>query len=231
VKPTSIVLLSGGIDSAVCLGIATKAGDDVIALSFKYGQKHEKEIEAAMKLSSYFRAYHRVVELPRVFEGSGSALMVEDGTEMPQMSYTELQSTEGVSSAYVPNRNMVLLGIAGSVALAFGATKVYFGAHSEDAHNWAYPDCTPEFIGAAANALYVGTGHKVRLITPLQWLTKKDIVKLGYRIDVPFGFTWSCYNGREKACGKCPTCVSRIEAFNANLAIDPIPYEVEPDWH
>ena len=102
--------------------------------------------------------------------------------------------------------------------------------HAEDAHNWAYPDCTPEFIGAMANAMYVGSYHKVRLITPHEWRTKAEVVAAGMKLDVPFGMTWSCYNGREYHCGVCPTCVGRIQAFAINGKRDTAGYEIEIDW-
>jgi len=105
---------------------------------------------------------------------------------------------------------------------------VYFGAHSEDAQNWAYPDCTPEFIGAMANAIYVGTYMTVRLHTPLQWLMKSEIVSLGDKLGVPFENTWSCYKGEDKQCGTCPTCRSPKEAFQIAGVKDPTTYSDDP---
>lgn len=101
---------------------------------------------------------------------------------------------------------------------------IYFGAHSEDAQNWAYPDCTPEFIGAMANAIYVGSYFSIRLHTPIQWLMKHEIVRLGTKLGVPFENTWSCYKGEEVHCGTCPTCRSRKEAFQIAGVPDPTPY-------
>lgn len=101
---------------------------------------------------------------------------------------------------------------------------LYFGAHSEDAANWAYPDCTPEFIGAMANAIYIGSYQTIRLHTPLQWLMKDEIVVLGDSLGVHFEDTWSCYKGEEKHCGTCPTCRSRKAAFAKCHIEDPTDY-------
>lgn len=101
---------------------------------------------------------------------------------------------------------------------------LYFGAHSEDAQNWAYPDCTPEFIGAMANAIYIGSYQTIRLHTPLQWLMKDEIVSLGDMLGVRFEDTWSCYKGEEKHCGTCPTCRSRKAAFEKCHVDDPTEY-------
>lgn len=101
---------------------------------------------------------------------------------------------------------------------------IYFGAHSEDAANWAYPDCTPEFIGSMANAIYIGSYQTIRLYTPLQWLMKDEIVTLGTKLGVDFASTWSCYKGEEKHCGLCPTCRSRRAAFIRAGVSDPTVY-------
>lgn len=97
----------------------------------------------------------------------------------------------------------------------------------DDGANWAYPDCTPEFNGSMASAIYIGTYHKVRLLTPLQWLTKTDVIVLGRAIDAPLHLTYSCYEGRLEHCGLCPTCVNRIEAFKRSGFNDPTHYEKE----
>jgi 7-cyano-7-deazaguanine synthase len=129
----------------------------------------------------------------------------------------------------VPFRNGILISVAAAFALKMGSEIIYFGAHQEDAMNWAYPDCTPEFLGAMKNAVWVGTYHKVRLATPLEWLDKAGIVGLGKQLNAPFDLTRSCYQGWDKACGHCATCISRLEAFKANNLVDPIVYQTVTD--
>jgi len=103
---------------------------------------------------------------------------------------------------------------------------VFFGAHAEDAHNWAYPDCTPEFIGAMANAIYTGTYYTVRLNAPLMSLDKTQVVEWGTKLGVPWEKTWSCYKGEDRHCGQCPTCQSRRKAFIQAGVEDPTEYAV-----
>lgn len=106
---------------------------------------------------------------------------------------------------------------------------LYFGAHAEDAQNYAYPDCTPEFIGSMANAIYMGTYHQLRLVTPLEWLGKADIIRLGESVGVPWEDTWSCYKGEQLHCGVCPTCRARREGFTKAGVYDPTVYAQTAD--
>jgi len=222
VMSKALILLSGGLDSTTCAAIAVEelGQSHVRGVSFVYGQKHDKEVESAGAVAEFYNMRHEIIQLPNVFEGFGSTL-IDGGLSNPTVPYDEL---EGVSPTYVPFRNGILASYAAAVALTRGTDYVYFGAHAEDAANWAYPDCTPEFIGNMASAIYVGTYFKVRLVTPLQWMDKKDVVQRGLYLDAPYHLTWSCYNGGEVACGVCPTCRSRRGAFKHWSARDPIPY-------
>ncbi len=215
---SALVLLSGGMDSTTCLAIAKQEYDTVIALSVNYGQRHLKETEQAREIC-------RWAEIPQpsiiTLGGMPSSMLTDTSIDVPDISYGDI---EGVSPTYVPFRNGQLLSKAACLAQAFGHDAVFFGAHAEDAHNWAYPDCTPEFIGAMANAIYVGTYHKVRLVTPLMWLMKSDIVEYGTHLRVPWGLTWSCYKGNDLHCGTCPTCQSRRDAFVKAKVTDPTRY-------
>jgi 7-cyano-7-deazaguanine synthase len=227
----AVILLSGGLDSTTLLArlLRNRNPEDVIALSLIYGQKHQKEVKAAVEIAKRYGVKHIVKEIPNIFVGSGSTLIDPDKPN-PELTYQQLQDAYGVSPTYVPFRNGILLSLAAALALVEGAEEVYYGAHVDDAHDYAYPDCTPEFIEAMGRAINVGTYFKVALYAPWSMSTKKEIVLEGYQLNVPFELTWSCYNGREKACCKCPTCINRIEAFKQNNLTDPIPYEIEVEW-
>lgn len=202
--------------------------EEILCLSLMYGQKHKVELIASRDVASYYGCPWTVKALDtEIFKSDESSLTGD--MEMPHLTYKEIAEGEGVSPTYVPFRNGNLLSVATSMALTGGASTIYFGAHAEDARGWAYPDCTPEFIGAMANAIYIGTYHKVRLSTPLEWMMKKDIVRTGLELETPYELTHSCYEGMQPACGKCPTCVERLEGFAANNAEDPIPYLLEED--
>ncbi len=217
----AFVLHSGGIDSTTCLytAVETYGAENVIALSFYYGQRHAVELDAAQKICDKVGCEHHIIkgiELP-------DSMLTRKDSIIPNVSYAELPG--GVSPTYVPFRNGNLLSAAAAIAQAQYGVALYFGAHAEDANNWAYPDCTPEFIGSMANAIYVGTYHQVRLITPLEWLTKKDIIDWGTRMGVPWQLTWSCYKGESLQCGLCPTCQARRQGFSDAHVQDPTIYQ------
>jgi len=222
----AVVVLSGGLDSCVALALAKTQCDEVVAaISFNYGQRHSKmELDAAGLISSQYGLDHHVVPISL---GAGSSVLMNPNAEMPHLTYEELQASEGPSPTYVPYRNGTFLSIAASGALDMNADLIYAGMHGEDAHNWAYPDCTPEFIGAMQNAIYIGTYHKVRLVCPFTYKTKAEIIHLGTTLGAPLYLTRSCYEGRDPACGQCPTCIARLEAFKENGLKDPIEYEFD----
>lgn len=216
-----VVMLSGGLDSCVAAMLATGQHAEVHAISFRYGSLHEAhETRSARAIADELHLdSHLVVNMPDVF--TAGALMGE--SDMPHQSYDELAAAEGPSPTYVPFRNANMISLATARALVVDADEVWAGAHAEDAHNWAYPDCTPEFNGAMAAAVYIGTYHKVRLVVPFQLWTKTDIVRTGMAIDAAMlARTWSCYDPRgDRPCGECPTCVARAHAFAEAGFADP----------
>ncbi len=220
----ALVLLSGGVDSTTCLYIARKefGENHVTAISIDYGQRHLKEIDQAELICENAICNHVILPIP----GMPRSMLTDPDAEVPSISYSDME--EGVSPTYVPFRNGQLLSRTAAYAQAKNFIGIYFGAHAEDAHNWAYPDCTPEFIGAMANAIYIGTYRQVRLITPLEWLTKCEVIRLGERLGVPWELTWSCYKGESLHCGICPTCRARRDGFIASGVRDPTEYAETP---
>lgn len=217
----------------------------VEAVSISYGQRHKKELDYAAATCKRLGIKHTILDVGGLLRGD-SVMLTEDSrgkVEVPDVDYSEIK---GVSPTYVPFRNGLMLSALTAHAQKWVNEKnqeierifegtvpgvedkpqagIYFGAHAEDAHNWAYPDCTPEFIGAMANAIYIGSYMQIRLHTPLQWLNKTGVVSLGDSLGVPFETTWSCYKGEELHCGVCPTCRSRRQAFEAAKITDPTQY-------
>lgn len=223
--PKAIVLHSGGVDSTTCLYMAANeyGRRNVAALSFQYGQRHAKEIFCAHEICERIGIEHHIVKLAEL----PPSMLTDPDAAVPNVSYADLPS--GVSPTYVPFRNGNLLSHVAAIAMAQGVSVIYFGAHAEDAQNWAYPDCTPEFIGAMANAIYIGTYHKVRLVTPLEWLVKAQIIRVGEELGVPWDLTWSCYRGGEHHCGVCPTCRARRDGFQDAGILDPTSYHRSPN--
>lgn len=230
------VLLSGGADSSTTLGIAKRDFPDAQfeTVTMDYGQRHKKEIEAAKAISEHFGATHVVIPLQGLMQG----MLVDKGADneaIPHASYADLP--QGISPTYVTFRNGLMLSVLAARAQAWvmemgnifhdtAEATIYCGVHADDGANWAYPDCTPEFIGGMSNAIFIGTYNKVRLRTPLLHFSKADVVREGDRAGVPFELTWSCYKGEDLHCGQCPTCLSRKEAFQLNGMIDPTNYLV-----
>ena len=226
-KTRAFVLLSGGLDSTTMLYHARRDFNNVEAVSVNYGQRHKKELLYAERTAQRLDHDWHEINLRGILDG---AMLTDPSIKIPEVRYSDI---DGVSPTYVPFRNGLLLSLISARAQQWinedpneRNAVVYFGAHAEDAQNWAYPDCTPEFIGAMANAIYIGTYHKVRLHTPLMWLMKYEIVKLGSELGVDFGATWSCYAGGDLHCGACPTCFARHEAFRIAGIPDPTKYAV-----
>lgn len=224
----SVLLLSGGIDSCTALAKVIDDGYDPLCISFTYGSKHsEVELASAVAIARYYNRDHRVVEVPHIFEGSG--LIDED---LPHGRTQEEMEAGGIAPSYVPMRNTVLLGLAGSIAdgLKIQNIMIWYGAHADD--HVGYPDCRPEWIFAQTTAMYLGSKHGVVLQAPFMWDTKIDIVRLASQRLAPLHLTHSCYEGKQPACGTCDTCINRIAAFKGAGFADPIKYnpDIEIVW-
>ncbi|MCR5121878.1 MAG: 7-cyano-7-deazaguanine synthase QueC [Ruminococcus sp.] len=221
----ALVLFSGGVDSTTCLAIAVDkyGADEVLALSVSYGQKHSKELEAARAIAKRYGVKHRELDLSVMFEGSNCSLLQGSTEDIPEESYSEqIKKTGGAPvSTYVPFRNGLFLASAASIALSQGCTEIYYGAHADDAAGNAYPDCSKDFNDAINRAIYLGSGNELTVAAPFIGLNKAQVVAKGLALGAPYELTWSCYEGGDKPCGKCGTCIDRAAAFAANGVKDP----------
>ena len=221
----ALVLASGGVDSSTCLGLAVRdfGHENVIALAISYGQKHDKEIEAARNVAAYYKVRLIEQDLTDIFKFSNCSLLQHSDTEVPEAAYADqLKESDGKPvSTYVPFRNGLFLSSAAAIALSNECSIIYYGAHSDDAAGSAYPDCSQAFNQAMNQAIYEGSGHQLQIKAPFIGLTKADVVRCGLDIGVPYELTWSCYEGGDVPCGKCGTCIDRMKAFEANGITDP----------
>lgn len=227
-RPPAVLLLSGGLDSTTLLALAVRDGYAVHALSFRYGQRHAHELEAARRVAErYGAAEHRVAEIDlRLF--GGSALTAD--IDVPKdRAATEIAGSE-VPVTYVPARNTIFLSYALAYAEVVGAADVFIGVNALDYSG--YPDCRPEFIQAFERMANLATraateGERpLRIRAPLQELTKAQIVRLGLTLGVDYGLTTSCYDPAPDgaACGRCDACHLRLKGFAEAGARDPAPY-------
>jgi 7-cyano-7-deazaguanine synthase len=222
----ALVLSSGGVDSTTALGLAVdKYGkENVIALSVSYGQKHDKEIQAAQAVAQYYGVEQLFLDLSKIFQYSNCSLLRQSTEDIPEESYAQqIEKTGGETpvTTYVPFRNGLFLSSAASIALSKDCGVIYYGAHADDAAGFAYPDCSPVFNDAMNAAIYEGSGHQLKIEAPFVNWTKAQVVKKGLELGVPYELTWSCYEGGEKPCGKCGTCLDRAKAFEENGVTDP----------
>ena len=222
----ALVLFSGGIDSTTALALAiNKYGKDrVIALSVSYGQKHDKEIQAAIAVAEYYGVEHLFLDLRKIFTYSNCSLLKQSTEKIPEESYAkQISKTNGETpvSTYVPFRNGLFLSSAASIALSKDCSVILYGAHADDSAGFAYPDCSPMFNDAMNQAIFEGSGHQLKVEAPFVNMTKAEVVKMGLELNAPYELTWSCYEGKDVPCGKCGTCIDRAAAFAANGVSDP----------
>ena len=232
-RPKAVCLLSGGMDSAVTLAEAREAGFDIYALSVRYGQRHEVELEAAARVAAALGVVeHRIITVD-LSEIGGSALT--DEIDVPK-DRPEAQIGEGVPVTYVPARNTVFLSVALGWAEVLRARDIFCGVNAVDYSG--YPDCRPAFLRAFEELAKVATvagadgGANFRVNAPLLEMTKAEIVTRGVELSVDFGLTHTCYDpviGEEGvlACGRCDACTLRLAGFKEAESEDPISYVVE----
>ncbi|MFC3268892.1 7-cyano-7-deazaguanine synthase QueC [Vulcaniibacterium thermophilum] len=222
----AVVLVSGGMDSAVVLAIAREQGFAVHALSVRYGQRHTSELDAAARLARAMGAVaHKVVDVD--LRTIGGSALTDDAIAVPLD--TDAKPADPIPATYVPARNTIMLSIALGWAEVLGAADIFCGVNAVDYSG--YPDCRPEFVAAFERLANLATragveGAGLRIHAPLQYLGKADIVREGVRLGVDFALTVSCYqaDGEGRACGHCDACRLRAEGFRAAGVPDPTRY-------
>lgn len=222
----AIVLSSGGVDSTTCVGIAVNelGKENVATVSVFYGQKHKKELEAAKAIANYYEVDHYEINLESIMKYSNCSLLEHSSEDVQHGSYADQLEKDGFVKTYVPFRNGLMLSAVAALAMSIypdDETDIYLGAHADDAAGNAYADCSKEFTDAIGKAINIGTYKKVQLRAPLVNLNKAGVVKIGLDLHVPYELTWSCYEGKDKPCGVCGTCIDRARAFAENGVKDP----------
>ena len=218
----SIVLLSGGMDSATALSIAKNKRLSCYALTINYGQKHSTEIEKAKLIANHFQVIeHKIIEIDLTAFG-GSAL-TDKSIDIPE------KESQGIPVTYVPARNTIFFSLALAWAEVIGANSIYSGVNAIDYSG--YPDCRPEYIEAMQGLVNLATkatveGDSIAIEAPLLNMNKIDIIKKGIENDVDFSKTVSCYQltKQSKSCGVCDSCRIRLKAFEELNLIDRIEY-------
>ena len=217
----AVILLSGGLDSAVTMYIAREEGYECHALMFDYGQRHRRELLFAKRLARKCGAHLKLVALDLPWKGSS---LLDKKARLPSSRSATKIKAAGIPSTYVPARNTIFLSIAASYAEAIGASVIFIGAHTDDSSG--YPDCGRDYLKAFDKVLRIGTKRgmekKLRLEFPLVRKDKSGIIRLASSLGVPLQHTWSCYEGRERPCGKCDSCVLRAKGFKEAGMKDPL---------
>ena len=215
----AVVLFSGGLDSTVLASHLLSQGAEVRLLSIDYGQRHAKELAHGEALAKHMNLPRKSLLLPDLGDLLKGSSLTDDSVELPEGHYAE----ESMKATVVPNRNMILLALAGGYALSSGFDTIAYAAHAGD--HFIYPDCRPEFAEAMEKALGLADWNNLSLYRPFVDMTKADLVRLGTELGTPLEMTWSCYAGMDVHCGKCGTCVERKEAFELAKVHDPTKYK------
>lgn len=220
-SPATVVIYSGGMDSFTVLHRALKEGLEVHALSFDYGQRHRRELDIARHVCAKLGIPHQVVDIRAIHGLIDNSALTDADAAMPDADYAE----ENLKSTVVPNRNMILLSLAIAKAVNIGAGRVDYGAHGGD--HVLYPDCRPEFVEAMRQVALIADFEPVEVSAPYLEASKADILRDGLAMGLDYRDTWTCYEGRELACGRCGSCRERLAAFAANGVTDPLAYAPE----
>jgi 7-cyano-7-deazaguanine synthase len=220
----ALVLLSGGLDSTVCLAIAVRDAPVVTAVTVDYGQRHRVELESATRVATALSAEQLVVDLD--LSAWGGSALTDDAIAVPDHTVGPSGAAPAIPTTYVPARNLIFCALACGIAESRGCDSIYLGVNALDYSG--YPDCRPEFVAAFQQAAALGLkrgveGHPLEFRTPLIRLTKAEIVSLGVELGAPLELTWSCYRGGAQPCGSCDSCVLRAKGFSEAGVADPAP--------
>lgn len=225
----AVVLLSGGLDSATAMAIARSEGYDIYPLSFRYGQRHERELAAAERVARAFGAAEKHLVIAFDLRAIGGSALT-DAIDVPK-SRSAREIAHGIPVTYVPARNTIFLSFGLALAEKIGAADIFFGANQLDYSG--YPDCREEYIRAFENMANLATkagvegALKIKIHTPLIKMTKAEIIQKGIALGVDYSLTWSCYDPTAEglACGLCDSCQLRLKGFKEAGTQDPIQYK------
>ena len=221
----ALAVASGGMDSStLCYWLRDQQRLDLV-VSVDYGQRHRRELDSAKIIANHLGVEHLVVDLTALGAQLGGSALTDD-IDVPHGHYAE----DNMKITVVPNRNMIMLAAAGGIAVARGLSAVCTAVHAGD--HFVYPDCRPAFIESCSQTLTVATDGfgSVAVEAPFVMMTKAEIAALGDQLGVPWADTWTCYEGGDVHCGRCATCVERIEAFAIAEVDDPTTYTDTEYW-
>ncbi len=220
-KVDCVAIVSGGMDSVTLLHylVKTKKRNPAV-ITFIYGQKHEKEVAYAQaNVQLLGLPQHQVLDLSLLRPLFANSALVSKETAVPNM-----QDVQGDPQpiTYVPNRNMIFLALAAAFAETNNVGDIYYGAQQHDMYG--YWDTTPQFLAQLNNVYALNRKTAVQIKAPFVNHSKTDLLRIGVELGIDYGQTWSCYEGQERACGRCPTCAERLKAFADLNLTDPLPY-------
>jgi 7-cyano-7-deazaguanine synthase len=218
-KFDGVIIVSGGLDSTTLLYHLVKQNLKITALSFDYGQRHSRELVCACWQCDSLKVPHKIIDLGNIKQLLQGSSLTSPEIVTPEGHYAQ----ENMKLTVVPNRNMIMLSLAIACAISLKAPKVWYGAHAGD--HAIYPDCRPAFVKAMQRTADLCDWNPVDIEAPFLGIDKAGIVSIGLELGVRYDQTWTCYSGREKACGKCGSCSERLEAFEKNHLKDPLEYE------
>ena len=214
----AIIIFSGGLDSTTLLYYLLNKEYELEAISYDYGQKHKKELDCAKEICKDLNIKHNIIDISFIGKHINSSL-TQDDQEIPEGHY----ESENMESTVVYHRNLMMMTIANAIGLSRGILDIAYAAHAGD--HIIYPDCRPMFADSAEITLKISSDKKINIIRPFINIDKTDILRIGLNLNVPYEKTWSCYKGNKLSCGKCGTCIERLEAFKKCNIKDPIEYE------